>query len=114
MLSLEDLDLLDAVAAPRRKASRGARGAASSARQRRSAPFRHRADIAVQFVCPIGCLGGLGLGEAMLSVGKLAVGQADYYLEQAHGAVTRAGSVRSGVEDYYLGGPEAAGAWIGV
>ncbi len=49
----------------------------------------------------------------MLSIGKLAVGQADYYLEQAHGAVTRAGSVRSGVEDYYLGGPEAAGAWIG-
>ena len=49
----------------------------------------------------------------MLSIGKLAVGQADYYLEQAQGAVTRAGSVRSGVEDYYLGGPEAAGAWIG-
>src|SRR3954470_7383415 len=49
----------------------------------------------------------------MLSIGKLAVGQADYYLEQAHGAVTRAGSVRSGVEDYYLGGPEAPGAWIG-
>src|SRR4051812_6018810 len=49
----------------------------------------------------------------MLSIGKLPVGQADYYLEQAHGAVTRAGSVRSGVEDYYLAGPEAAGAWIG-
>lgn len=49
----------------------------------------------------------------MLSIGKLAVGQADYYLEQAHGAVTRAGSVRSGVEDYYLGGREAPGAWIG-
>src|SRR3954468_5638338 len=50
----------------------------------------------------------------MLSIGKLAVGQADYYLEQAHGAVTHAGSVRSGVEDYYLGGPEAPGAWIGA
>src|SRR4051812_37962440 len=49
----------------------------------------------------------------MLSIGKLAVGQADYYLEQAHAPVTRAGSVRSGVEDYYLGGPEASGAWIG-
>src|SRR4051794_21534856 len=49
----------------------------------------------------------------MLSIGKLAVGQADYYLEQAHGAVTHAGSVRSGVEDYYLSGPEAPGAWIG-
>ena len=50
----------------------------------------------------------------MLSIGKLAVGQADYYLEQAHGAVTRAGSVRSGVEDYYLRGPEAPGTWIGA
>src|SRR4051794_26664559 len=49
----------------------------------------------------------------MLSIGKLAVGQAGYYLEQAHGSVTRAGAVRSGVEDYYLGGPEAAGEWIG-
>src|SRR3954470_14618951 len=49
----------------------------------------------------------------MLSIGKLAVGQADYYLEQAHGSVTHAGAVRSGVEDYYLGGPEAPGVWIG-
>src|SRR3954453_12020848 len=49
----------------------------------------------------------------MLSIGKLAVGQAGYYLEQAQGAVTRAGALRSGVEDYYLGGPEAAGVWIG-
>ena len=40
----------------------------------------------------------------MLSIGKLAVGQADYYLEQAQGSVTRAGAVSSGVEDYYLGG----------
>jgi conjugative relaxase-like TrwC/TraI family protein len=49
----------------------------------------------------------------VLSIGKLAVGQADYYLEQAHGAVTRAGALRSGVEDYYVGGPEAAGVWVG-
>src|SRR4051794_2067114 len=49
----------------------------------------------------------------MLSIGKLAVGQSDYYLEQARGAVTRAGALRSGVEDYYLGGPEAVGTWIG-
>src|SRR4051812_1807482 len=49
----------------------------------------------------------------MLSIGKLAVGQADYYVEQAHGSVTRAGALRSGVEDYYLGGPEAAGVWVG-
>ena len=49
----------------------------------------------------------------MLSIGKLAVGQADYYLEQARGAVTRAGAVSPGVEDYYLSGPEAAGVWVG-
>ena len=49
----------------------------------------------------------------MLSIGKLAVGQADYYLEQAQGSVTRAGAVSSGVEDYYLRGPEAPGTWVG-
>jgi hypothetical protein len=49
----------------------------------------------------------------VLSIGKLAVGQADYYLEQAQGAVTRAGAVRSGVEDYYLSAPEAPGVWVG-
>jgi hypothetical protein len=49
----------------------------------------------------------------VLSIGKLAVGQADYYLEQAQGSVTRAGSVASGVEDYYLSGAEAAGIWVG-
>src|SRR3954468_22691204 len=49
----------------------------------------------------------------MFSIGKLAVGQAGYYLEQAQGSVTRAGALRSGVEDYYLAGPEAAGVWIG-
>src|SRR3954469_3281024 len=49
----------------------------------------------------------------MLSIGKLAVGQAGCYLEQAHGSVTRAGALRSGVEDYYLGGAEAAGVWTG-
>jgi conjugative relaxase-like TrwC/TraI family protein len=49
----------------------------------------------------------------VLSIGKLAIGQASYYLEQAHGSVTRAGALRWGVEDYYLGGPEAAGEWVG-
>ena len=49
----------------------------------------------------------------MLSIGKLAVGQADYYLEQAQGSVTRARAVASGVEDYYLHGAEAPGEWVG-
>jgi len=49
----------------------------------------------------------------VLSIGKLAVGQADYYLEQARGSVTRVGAVSSGMEDYYLRGPEAPGSWAG-
>jgi conjugative relaxase-like TrwC/TraI family protein len=49
----------------------------------------------------------------MLSIGKLAAGQAEYYLEQARGSVTRAGAVGSGVEDYYVGGGEAPGVWMG-
>src|SRR3954462_2478880 len=49
----------------------------------------------------------------MLSIGKLAVGQAGYYLDQAQTMVSRARAVSSGVEDYYLGGPEAHGTWIG-
>jgi len=50
----------------------------------------------------------------MLSLGKLATGQAGYYLEQAQGSLSRTRSVSSGVEDYYLGGPEAAGEWTGA
>ena len=49
----------------------------------------------------------------MVSVGKLSVGQAKYYLDQAAGPVTASGALTSGVEDYYLGGPEAAGRWLG-
>src|SRR5215210_5930820 len=49
----------------------------------------------------------------VLSIGKLATGQADYYLQQAQGRVDHMTSVASGVEDYYTGGPEAAGAWLG-
>jgi conjugative relaxase-like TrwC/TraI family protein len=50
----------------------------------------------------------------MLSVAKLAAGQgASYWLQQAQGRITHAQSVASGVEDYYLAGPEAAGRWMG-
>lgn len=49
----------------------------------------------------------------MLSIGKLAAGQAEYYLEQARGPTTRARAVGSGIEDYYLGGSEAPGDWMG-
>src|SRR5215217_4288241 len=50
----------------------------------------------------------------MMSIGKLATGQSAYYLEQAQGSLSRTQSVSSGVEDYYLGGPEAAGEWVGA
>jgi hypothetical protein len=46
----------------------------------------------------------------VLSIGKLATGQADYYLEQARGRVNAVTSVRTGVEDYYFDGPEPDGA----
>ncbi len=45
----------------------------------------------------------------MLSVANLAAGGQRCYLEQADGRVHHRDSVSSGVEDYYLGGPEAAG-----
>jgi conjugative relaxase-like TrwC/TraI family protein len=52
--------------------------------------------------------------RAMLPLAKLAAGRgASYWLEQAQGRVTHAQSVVSGVDDYYLAGPEAAGRWTG-
>jgi conjugative relaxase-like TrwC/TraI family protein len=49
----------------------------------------------------------------VLSIGKLAAGQANYYLDQAEGRVDVATSVGEGAEEYYLGGTEARGAWLG-
>lgn len=40
----------------------------------------------------------------MLSIGKLGVGQADYYLQ----------AVGQGIEDYYAGTGEAPGSWLGT
>lgn len=40
----------------------------------------------------------------MLSIGKLGVGQADYYLQ----------AVGQGIEDYYTGAGEAPGRWLGA
>ena len=50
----------------------------------------------------------------MLSIAKLAAGGQRYYLDQAKGRVSHERSVASGVEDYYLSGPEAAGRWTGT
>jgi conjugative relaxase-like TrwC/TraI family protein len=49
----------------------------------------------------------------VLSIGKLANGQANYYLSLAGGRVDRGSSVATGVEDYYLGGSEPPGRWRG-
>jgi TrwC relaxase len=50
----------------------------------------------------------------VLSLAKLAAGGQRYYLEQARGRVHHRDSVASGVEDFYLAGPEAAGRWVGA
>ena len=50
----------------------------------------------------------------MLSIGKLAVGQAKYYLDQAQGRVDAIDSVVGGAEDYYAESDEAQGAWLGA
>src|SRR4051812_45430299 len=49
----------------------------------------------------------------MVSIGKLAGAQADYYLEEADDRIDAAKSVADGIEDYYVGGKEARGEWIG-
>jgi conjugative relaxase-like TrwC/TraI family protein len=50
----------------------------------------------------------------VLSIGKLAAGQAKYYLDQAEVRVDVVQSVGGGIEDYYVGPNEARGVWIGV
>ena len=52
--------------------------------------------------------------NTVLSIGKLAAGQAKYYLDQAEARVDVVQSVGSGVDDYYLGRTEVRGRWIGV
>ncbi len=50
----------------------------------------------------------------MLSISKLSTGQHRYYLEQAEGRVDVVDSVGDGVEEYYVGGSEARGEWLGA
>jgi conjugative relaxase-like TrwC/TraI family protein len=50
----------------------------------------------------------------MLSIGKLAAGQAKYYLDQAEVRVDVVQSVGGGIEDYYVGQNEARGVWVGI
>ena len=51
--------------------------------------------------------------QRMLSIGKLANGQANYYLDLAGERVDRGSRVATGVEDYYVGGAEPPGRWTG-
>jgi conjugative relaxase-like TrwC/TraI family protein len=51
--------------------------------------------------------------DSVLSIGKLATGQANYYLQQAQRRIDAVTSVRTGVEDYYFDGPEPDGEWTG-
>src|SRR4051794_29105622 len=76
----------------------------------------HRASACPLFVFDF--LFGLGLACSglrieMVSIGKLAGGQGDYYLEQAKTRVDRVLSVSSGVEDYYFDGSDPDGVWVG-
>jgi len=50
----------------------------------------------------------------VLSIGKLSAGQANYYLDQAQGRVDAVESIGDGVEEYYAGGTEARGEWLGA
>ena len=54
-----------------------------------------------------------GCTHAVLSIGKLSAGQARYYLEQGEARVDAVDSISDGVEEYYAGGAEARGTWIG-
>jgi conjugative relaxase-like TrwC/TraI family protein len=49
----------------------------------------------------------------VLSIGKLSAGQAKYYLEQGEVRVDAIESIGDGLEEYYAGGAEARGTWIG-
>src|SRR5687767_2161348 len=51
--------------------------------------------------------------DRVLSIGKLAAGQARYYLDQAEARVDVVQSIGDGIEDYYGGGAEARGEWLG-
>lgn len=63
-------------------------------------------------ICPRAAFSGCT--RAVLSIGKLSAGQARYYLEQGETRVDAVGSIGDGVEEYYAGGAEARGTWIGT
>ena len=50
----------------------------------------------------------------MLSISKLSAGHSRYYLHEAGDRVDVVESVGDGVEEYYVGGSEARGEWLGA
>jgi conjugative relaxase-like TrwC/TraI family protein len=66
------------------------------------------------FDCPRIAVSGLGAEDLVLSIGKLAAGQASYYLDQAEVRVDAVESIGDGIEEYYSGGAEARGRWVGT
>ena len=50
----------------------------------------------------------------MLSIGKLAAGQASNYVDQAEVPVNAVESIGDGLEEYYTSGAEARGIWVGA
>jgi hypothetical protein len=50
----------------------------------------------------------------VLSINKLTAGQHRYYVEQSSKRVDVVESVGDGVEEYYVGGTEARGQWLGA
>ena len=50
----------------------------------------------------------------MLSISKLSTGQHRYYLDRAGARVDVVESVGDGAEEYYVGGTEARGEWLGA
>src|SRR4051794_13349571 len=94
-------------------ASRAATAGTASRRPSRCRWTRSRRHEAGTQLHPSGCDCGKvvpdGLSAVVVSIGKLATGQANYYLDQAQRRVDRATSVGSGIEDYYVGGTESPG-----
>src|SRR5687768_16699366 len=50
----------------------------------------------------------------MLSISKLSAGQHTYYLDRAEARVDVVDSIGDGIEEYYVGGSEARGVWLGA
>jgi conjugative relaxase-like TrwC/TraI family protein len=50
----------------------------------------------------------------VLSVHNLTVGQGGYYIKCADARVDAVESIGDSVEEYYVGGPEAPGRWLGA